>query len=50
MRGTVVVEEQAAFDAWLAEQMTFGQLLAQNEPAPAIQLARADVTPVVGER
>lgn len=50
MRGTVVVEQQAEFDAWLAEQMTFGQLLAQNEPAQATQLARTDVTPVVGER
>lgn len=50
MRGTVVVEEQAAFDAWLAEQMTFGQLLAENEAARETQLARADVTPMVGER
>lgn len=50
MRGSVVVEEQAAFDAWLAEQMTFGQLLAQNEAARATQLARADVPPVVGGR
>ena len=50
MRGTVVVEEQAAFDAWLAEQMTFGQLLAENEAVRETKLARADVTPMVGER
>jgi cytochrome c oxidase subunit 2 len=50
MRGTVVVESQAAFDAWLAEQMTFGQLLAQNEAAPATQLARADAKLVIGGR
>ena len=49
MRGTIVVEEQAAFDAWLSEQMTFGQLLAQNETAQAPQLARAEVPmPAVG--
>jgi cytochrome c oxidase subunit 2 len=29
MRGKVVVEEQAAFDAWLAEQQTFAQRQAQ---------------------
>ena len=29
MRGNVVVEDQRAFDAWLGEQMTFGQLMAQ---------------------
>jgi cytochrome c oxidase subunit II len=28
MRGTVVVERQAAFDRWLGEQTTFGQVLA----------------------
>jgi len=50
MRGTVVVEEQAAFDAWLAEQMTFGQQLAQNEAAPPAQLALADAKPVIGGR
>jgi hypothetical protein len=43
------VEEQAKFDAWLAEQMTFSQLMAQNEAARAPQLAQADATPVVGE-
>jgi cytochrome c oxidase subunit II len=50
MRGTVVVEEQAAFDAWLAEQMTFGQLLAQNEPAGKNKLAQADAKPMIGVR
>ncbi len=50
MRGTVVVEEQAAFDAWLAEQMTFGQQLAQSEAAPPAQLALADAKPVIGGR
>ena len=48
MRGTVVVEKQAAFDAWLAEQTTFGQQLAQDEASPATQLARADAKPVIG--
>src|SRR3546814_6932203 len=33
MRGTVVVESREAFDTWLSEQMTFGQLLARNEAA-----------------
>lgn len=50
MRGTIVVEEQAKFDAWLAEQMTFGQQLAQNEAAGATQLAQADAKPVIGGR
>ena len=50
MRGTVVVEEQAAFDSWLGEQMTFGQLLAQNEAARGTQLARADAKPGIGGR
>ena len=45
MRGTVVVEDQAGFDAWLGEQMTYGQLLAENEAAKATQLARADPPP-----
>jgi cytochrome c oxidase subunit 2 len=50
MRGTVVVEKQAAFDAWLAEQVTFGQLLAENEAAPATQLAGAGAEPGIGGR
>lgn len=41
MRGTVMVEEQADFDRWLSEQMTFGQLLAQAEER-RVQLAAAD--------
>jgi cytochrome c oxidase subunit 2 len=50
MRGTVVVEEQEAFDRWLGEQMTFGQLLAQNETTRNTQLAQAAAAPVIGER
>lgn len=40
MRGTVIVEEQAEFDRWLSEQMTFGQLLAEAEDR-RVQLAAA---------
>ncbi len=50
MRGTVVVEEQAAFDRWLSEQMTFGQILAQNESARKTQLALAGTKMTIGER
>lgn len=50
MRGTVVVEDQKSFDAWLAEQMTFGQMLAQKEAAAKTQLAQADVEPGIGGR
>ena len=50
MRGTVVVEEQEAFDRWLGEQMTFGQMMAQNEAARNTQLAQANAAPVIGER
>lgn len=50
MRGTVVVEEQAAYDEWLGGQMTFGQQLAQNQAARATKLARADAKPVIGGR
>lgn len=35
MRGTVVVEEAEAYQAWLAQQQTFTQLLASAEPQPA---------------
>ena len=35
MRGTVVVEQQADFDRWLSEQMTFGQVLAEAEQRTA---------------
>src|SRR3546814_11446080 len=41
MRGTVVVESREAFDTWLSEQMTFGQLLARNEAAKNIQIGRS---------
>jgi cytochrome c oxidase subunit II len=50
MRGTVVVEEQEAYDRWLGEQMTFGQMMAQNEAARNTQLAQASAAPVIGER
>ena len=40
MRGTVVTEQPAVFDRWLAEQMTFGQVLAAQKGQ--LQLARAD--------
>lgn len=33
MRGTLVVEEQPAFDAWLNEQPTFAQVMAEAEQA-----------------
>jgi cytochrome c oxidase subunit 2 len=32
MRGAVVVDERADYEAWLAQQPTFGELLAQPEP------------------
>ncbi|PSJ40731.1 cytochrome c oxidase subunit II [Allosphingosinicella deserti] len=41
MRGTVVVDQQPAYDAWLAEQMTYGQILASAEQA-RVQLASRD--------
>jgi cytochrome c oxidase subunit 2 len=34
MRGTVVVEEAADYQAWLEQQQTFTQLLASGEPQP----------------
>jgi cytochrome c oxidase subunit 2 len=40
MRGTVVVEQQADFDRWLSEQMTFGQVLAEAEQR-GVRLAAA---------
>ena len=39
MRGMVVVDEQADFDAWLAEQPTYAQLLARTPGNP--QLGKA---------
>ena len=50
MRGTVVVEEQEAFDQWLGEQMTFGQLIAQNQATRGVQLARAETQRANGGR
>lgn len=41
MRGTVVVDDAAAYRRWLGEQMTFGQLAAQAKPQPT-ELARVD--------
>ncbi len=40
MRGLVVVEEEGAYQAWLAEQQTFAQTMAEarNEPANAVKL------------
>ncbi len=40
MRGHVVVEDQAAFDAWLAKQQTFAMAMAKAaQPAPAAAAA-----------
>src|SRR5262249_32857179 len=35
MRGTVVVEEEDAYRAWLQDQQTFGQMLARAEKRKA---------------
>ena len=35
MRGTVIVEEEADYQAWLEQQQTFTQLMASAEPQPA---------------
>lgn len=51
MRGTVVVESQQAFDTWLADQTTFGELMAEASPASiSAILASADscTTPRTG--
>ena len=45
MRGFVVVEDAAAFDAWLGKQPTFAMTLAPAAPAPA---ATADGLPARG--
>jgi cytochrome c oxidase subunit 2 len=48
MRGTVVVEAGRDFDAWLAQQPTFGQMMAQASPASLSALlanANACTTP-----
>lgn len=47
MRGTVVVEDQAKFDQWLGEQLTYGELLAQAE-AGRVRLASAAVAQPTG--
>ena len=50
MRGTVVVDEQSDFDAWLQEQTTFEQSLASNKPGPGkttnLALSRAEANTV----
>lgn len=54
MRGNVIVEDQRSFDAWLAEQMTFGQMLAAAQPkglgsgTKAIELAGRAPAPAGG--
>jgi cytochrome c oxidase subunit 2 len=35
MRGTVVVEDEATYQAWLREQQTFSQMTASVENPPA---------------
>ena len=44
MRGTVVVDDDAAYGKWLAEQMTFGPLMAEAAQGRT-RLARADSDP-----
>lgn len=51
MRGTVVVESPQAYDKWLSEQVTFGEIMAQAGPTSiSAILASADscTTPVTG--
>ncbi len=50
MRGKIVVEEQAKFDAWLAEQMSFGQVMAENQASGPTQIAQAAALPAGGGR
>lgn len=38
MRGSVVVEPREKFDAWLSQQMTFGDLLAEASPEAVSEL------------
>lgn len=45
MRGTVVVEDDAAYHKWLSEQMTFGQMMAEAT-AGRTSLAQADTAGV----
>jgi cytochrome c oxidase subunit 2 len=44
MRGTVVVDNDAAFKTWLGEQSTYAQLMAEAETSKA-RLALADSVP-----
>ncbi|AJD42666.1 cytochrome c oxidase subunit II [Rhizobium sp. SEMIA 4085] len=37
MRGTVMIDEEVAYQAWLAEQTTFTQMLASGQAQPAEQ-------------
>ena len=50
MRGTVIVENGADFDSWLADQPTFSQLMAeaQTPPAPVRMAAAAQPAPIAG--
>ena len=47
MRGTVVVEDEGAYQAWLGKQQTFEQLSAQAAKRPRVQsdLASGEKTP-----
>jgi cytochrome c oxidase subunit 2 len=47
MRGTVVVEEEGAYQAWLGKQQTFKQLSAQaaERPRDQLDLASGQKTP-----
>lgn len=50
MRGTVIVESPGDFDAWLAQQVSFGEVMAQANPAsPYPTFANADRTPTARE-
>jgi len=44
MRGALIVDEQPAFDAWLSQQPTFAQLMAEagQAPAAAVEATGAD--------
>ena len=44
MRGTVVVEDQASYEKWLADQMSFGQMMADSAQG-GTRVARADADP-----
>jgi len=46
MRGTLVIDEPAAFNAWLNQQPTFAQLLAESRPAAAAVAAANTAPPV----